>query len=99
MLFTVHDFGKSQVVSYSGGTALGFQNDKPNPGLRTYDTYINSARKMRAESANAGATVLLSNHSEFDNAVTKARELASRGFARGADRLREVRGRSVTTHG
>lgn len=80
MLFTVHDFGKAQVVSYSGGTALGFQNDKPNPGLKNYDTYINSARKMQAESVNAGATVLLSNHSEFDNAATKTRELAGRGF-------------------
>lgn len=80
MLFTVHDFGTAHTVSYSGGTALGFQNDKPNPGLKNYDTYINSARKMQAESTNAGADVLLSNHSEFDNAVTKTRELASRGF-------------------
>jgi metallo-beta-lactamase class B len=79
-LFTVHDHGTPVTVAYSGGTALGFQNDKPDPGLKNYTTYINSAKKMQKDAVNAKATVLLSNHSEFDNAVTKTRELPSRGF-------------------
>jgi metallo-beta-lactamase class B len=79
-LFTAYDHGTPQEVAYSGGTALGFQNDKANPGLTNYDTYINSAKTMQKAAVKAGATVLLSNHSEFDNAVTKTRELPSRGF-------------------
>ena len=34
---------------------------------------------MAAQAEATGATVLLSNHSEFDNAVSKNRMLASRG--------------------
>ncbi|MFI6348095.1 MBL fold metallo-hydrolase [Streptomyces sp. NPDC050560] len=79
-LFQVTDHGTPHTVAYSGGTALGFQNDKPDPGLANYRTYIDSARTMRKAATSAGATVLLSNHSEFDNAVTKTRELPSRGF-------------------
>jgi metallo-beta-lactamase class B len=80
MLFTVRDYGHPLTVSYSGGTAFGFQNDKPNPGIANYQTYIDSANRMQAESVHAGATVLLSNHTEFDNASVKTRMLASRGF-------------------
>lgn len=79
-LFTAYDHGTPQEVAYSGGTAFGFQNDKPNPGLTNYETYINSAKTMQKAAVKAGATVLISNHSEFDNAVTKTRELPSRGF-------------------
>jgi metallo-beta-lactamase class B len=80
MLFTVHDFGHPVTVAYSGGTAFGFQNSTPVPGIANYQTYINSAKKMQNAATHAGATVLMSNHSEFDNAVTKTRELAGRGF-------------------
>lgn len=79
-LFTVHDHGRPVTVAYSGGTALGFQNDKPDPGIANLQQYIDSATKMQKDAVKAGATVLLSNHSEFDNAVTKTRELPSRGF-------------------
>ncbi|MEW2521387.1 MBL fold metallo-hydrolase [Actinacidiphila alni] len=79
-LFTVHDHGQPLTVAYSGGTALGFQNDKPDPGIANLNQYINSAQTMQKAAVKAGATVLLSNHSEFDNAVTKTRELPSRGF-------------------
>jgi metallo-beta-lactamase class B len=73
MLFTVKDQGKPLMVAYSGGTAFNFVNDVPH-----FDTYIASQRKMAAAAAVAGASVLMSNHSEFDNAVTKIKTMAAR---------------------
>ena len=61
------------MVAYSGGTAFNFPNDVPH-----FDTYINSQRKMAAPAAAANAGILMSNHSEFDNAVTKIKMLAAR---------------------
>ena len=73
MLFTVKDNGKPINVAYSGGTAFNFPSTIPN-----FDTYINSQRKMAAAAASAHASILLSNHSEFDNVVSKIKMLASR---------------------
>ena len=73
MIFEVKDSGKPLTVAYSGGTAFNFVNTVPN-----FDIYINSQRKMAAAAANTKATVLMSNYSEFDNAVTKIRTIASR---------------------
>src|SRR4051794_10027436 len=73
MLFEVKDNGKPLTVAYSGGTAFNFVNDVPH-----FDTYIASQRKMGAAAAQAKASVLMSNHSEFDNAVTKIKMMAAR---------------------
>lgn len=73
MLFTVKDNGKPLTVAYSGGTAFNFVNDVPH-----FDTYIASQRKIAAAAAQANASVLMSNHSEFDNAVTKIKMMAAR---------------------
>jgi metallo-beta-lactamase class B len=73
MLFEVRDNGTPLMVAYSGGTAFNFPNDVPH-----FETYINSQRKMAAVTAAANASVLMSNHSEFDNAVTKIKMLAAR---------------------
>ena len=73
MLFQVKDNGKPLTVAYSGGTAFNFPNDVPH-----FDTYIASQRKMAAAAAAANATILMSNHSEFDNAVTKIKMMAAR---------------------
>src|ERR1700688_2298413 len=73
MFFQVKDNGRPLTVAYSGGTAFNFPNDVPH-----FDTYINSQRKMAAQAAAANATILMSNHSEFDNAVTKIKTLAGR---------------------
>jgi metallo-beta-lactamase class B len=73
MLFEVRDNGTPLMVAYSGGTAFNFLNDVPH-----FETYINSQRKMAAAAAAANASVLMSNHSEFDNAVTKIKMLAAR---------------------
>lgn len=73
MIFEVKDGGKPLIVAYSGGTAFNFVNTVP-----AFETYIASQRKMAAAAAGAKATVLMSNHSEFDNAVTKIRTIAAR---------------------
>ena len=73
MIFEVRDNGTPRMVAYSGGTAFNFINDAPH-----FETYINSQRKMAAAAAAANAGILMSNHSEFDNAVTKIKMLAAR---------------------
>ena len=73
MIFTVKDNGKPLTVAYSGGTAFNFPSTAAN-----FDIYIKSQSKMAAAAASANATVLMSNHSEFDSATSKIRMLASR---------------------
>ena len=72
-LFEVRDNGKPLRVAYVGGTAIPF-----NSNAAFYDGYIASAKKMAKAAADFGATVLLSNHSEFDDAFFKAHTAASR---------------------
>jgi len=72
-VFPVKDQGRTVMVAYSGGTLTGaFGND----GAR-WDEYIASQKKIAKAAADAGATVILSNHSEYDSAYTKARLLAA----------------------
>jgi len=73
MFFQVNDGGRPLTVAYSGGTAFNFVNDVPH-----FDTYITSQRKMAELAGIHNATVLMSNHSEFDNAVTKIKTMAAR---------------------
>ena len=75
MIFTVKDHGKPMVVAYSGGTSNIPLVHNP-AGL---SQFIDSQRKMGKAAADAGATVLMTNHSEFDGAYTKVRLLAARG--------------------
>ena len=77
--FTVLDRGKPVNLAYSGGTAFNFVNNIPDPGIKNFQNYIDSQKHMAAKAAETKATVLLSNHSEFDNAVNKNRMLAGRG--------------------
>ncbi|HZT63857.1 MAG TPA: hypothetical protein VFA36_12020, partial [Burkholderiales bacterium] len=77
--FSVLDRGKRLNVAYSGGTAFNFVNNTPDPGIRNFQIYIDSQKRMAGHAAASSATVLLSNHSEFDNAVNKNRMLAGRG--------------------
>jgi metallo-beta-lactamase class B len=77
--FTVRDKGRPVNVAYSGGTAFNFVNNTPNPGIQNFQTYIRSQQHMAAQAAATRATVILSNHSEFDNAVNKNRMIAGRG--------------------
>jgi metallo-beta-lactamase class B len=73
MLFEAKDGGRPPTVAYSGGTAFNFVNDVPH-----FDTYIASQCKMAERASRRNATVLMSNHSEFDNAVIKIKMLAAR---------------------
>ena len=73
MTFRVKDNGRPLSVAYSGGTAFNFPND-----VQHFDTYIASQRKMAVAADEAYASILMSNHSEFDNAVTKIKMMAAR---------------------
>jgi metallo-beta-lactamase class B len=72
-LFEVQDNGKPLKVAYVGGTAIPFGDT-----AEYYDRYISSSEKMAKAAAAYGATVLLSNHSEFDDAYFKAHAAANR---------------------
>ena len=68
-VFPVKDQGRSVTVAYSGGTLTGaFGAD-----AKRWDEYVASQLKIAKTAADAGATVVLSNHSEYDGAYTKAR--------------------------
>jgi metallo-beta-lactamase class B len=68
-VFPVKDQGRPVMVAYSGGTLTGaFGTDAAR-----WDEYAGSQRKIAKVAADAGATVILSNHSEYDGAYTKAR--------------------------
>jgi len=68
MIFTVKDHNKPVTIAYSGGTAFNFPKD-----VARYDTYIASQKKMADAAKAAGATVIMSNHSEFDDAWDRGR--------------------------
>jgi metallo-beta-lactamase class B len=74
MIFQVKDKGTPRAVAFSGGTEFNFVNDVPH-----FDTYIASAQRFAAAAAAAGATILMTNQSEYDGAAAKIRMLASRG--------------------
>jgi metallo-beta-lactamase class B len=72
-LFEIRDNGKLLRVAYVGGTAIPF-----NGSAAYYDGYIASSKKMAKAAADYGATALMSNHSEFDDAYFKAHTAANR---------------------
>jgi len=72
-IFPVRNGGSTIMAAYSGGTLTGaFGTD----GAR-WDEYIASQKKIQAAAAAAKAQVILSNHSEYDGAYTKARLIAA----------------------
>jgi len=66
--FPVKDAGRTLIVAYSGGTAFNFPRQAAN-----FAIYRDSQRKMTEVADAAGATVLMSNHTEFDRAYDRAR--------------------------
>ena len=66
--FPVKDAGRTLIVAYSGGTAFNFPRQAAN-----FAVYRDSQRKMIEVAGAAGATVLMSNHTEFDRAYDRAR--------------------------
>ena len=76
-IFPVRDAGRRLMVAYSGGTAFNFPRQAD-----TFAVYRDSQRRLAEAARAAGATVLMSNHTEFDRAYDRAR-LAQ--LPRGAD--------------
>ncbi|HWY66713.1 MAG TPA: MBL fold metallo-hydrolase [Rhizomicrobium sp.] len=68
MLFPVKDNGKTLEVAYSGGMGFNFPRSPER-----FDTYIASARKFADAAKAAGATIIFSNHSMYDQAWTRSR--------------------------
>jgi metallo-beta-lactamase class B len=67
-LFPVQDGGRTLRVAYSGGTAFNFPRRAEN-----FAVYRDSAKKMALAAAAVDATVLMTNHTEFDGAYDRAR--------------------------
>ena len=67
-VFPVKDGGRTVTVAYSGGTAFNFARRAEN-----FAIYRDSARKMFDAAGAGGATVLMTNHTEFDRAYDRAR--------------------------
>jgi metallo-beta-lactamase class B len=72
-IFPARHNGERVIVAYSGGTLTGAFGTN----AARWDEYIASQRTIARAAADAGATVILSNHSEYDNAYTKARLIAA----------------------
>jgi metallo-beta-lactamase class B len=75
-LIPVKDNGKPLTVAYSGGMGFNFPRSRER-----FDTYINSAEKMRAAAKTAGASIVFSNHSMYDLAWTRSRVARKPGEA------------------
>ena len=67
-VFPVKDRGRTLMVAYSGGTAFNFPRRAEN-----FAAYRDTQRKMIDIAGAAGATVLMTNHTEFDRAYDRAR--------------------------
>lgn len=67
-IFPVKDGNRTLTVAYSGGTAFNFPRLAGN-----FAIYRDSASKMLEAARAAGATVLMTNHTEFDRAYDRAR--------------------------
>ena len=72
-VFPVREGGRTIMAAYSGGTLTGAFGTN---GAR-WDEYVASQKKIAAAAAAANAQVILSNHSEYDGAYTKARLIAA----------------------
>jgi metallo-beta-lactamase class B len=67
-LFPVKDGARSLVVAYAGGTAFNFPRS-----AEAFEIYRDSQIRMAELARAAGATVLMSNHTEFDRAYDRVR--------------------------
>jgi metallo-beta-lactamase class B len=67
-IFPVNDRGRTLTVAYSGGTAFNFPRQ-----AETFAVYRDSQKKMADAARAAAATILMSNHTEFDRAYDRVR--------------------------
>jgi len=87
-LIPLTDGGEKHVAALWGGTLFNFA-----PDAARFKAYADSAARMRTLAANAGADVLLSNHTDYDGSKIKLPALAQR--APGAPNPYVVGGDSV----
>jgi metallo-beta-lactamase class B len=66
------DHGRTRIVAYSGGTAYNFPRS-----VSRFQAYVDTQKRFAKIAADAGATVMLSNHSEFDEGYMKARMIST----------------------
>ena len=67
-IFPVSEGGRTLTVMYAGGTAFNFP-----PSAEAFAVYRDSMNRSAELARAAGATVLMSNHTEFDRAYDRAR--------------------------
>jgi metallo-beta-lactamase class B len=72
-IIPVKDQGRPHVAALWGGTAFNFRHTRQN-----FDTYIASAERFSKLAAEAGADVILSNHTDFDGSTRKLPALLTR---------------------
>ena len=83
-LIPVLDGGKRHVAAYWGGTAFNWVTNRnayitaERPDSFWFNRYIQSAQRFRTLARNAGADVILSNHTAFDGSKTKLPAMATR---------------------
>ena len=83
-LIPVRDAGRPHLAAYWGGSAFNWVTNRAGyitperPDRFWFGRYIDSARRFRQLAAEAGADVLLSNHTAFDGSKTKLPALATR---------------------
>ena len=64
--------GMNRVIAYPGGTAYNFPRS-----VARFQAYIDTQKRFAMLAKNAGASVIVSNHSEFDEAYMKVRMISS----------------------
>lgn len=83
-LIPVRDGSARHVAAYWGGTAFNWVTNRAGyiTAERTdrfwFNNYINSAQRFRTLARNAGADVVISNHTNFDGSKTKLPAMATR---------------------
>jgi len=83
-LIPVVDGATRHVAAYWGGTAFNWVANRPayitpeRPDSFWFNHYIQSAQRFRTLARNAGADVILSNHTAFDGSKTKLPAMATR---------------------
>ena len=75
-IIPVKDQGRPHVVAEWGGTAFNF-----TPSAAAFKTYVESARRFSNIVTQAGADVIISNHTSYDGSKVKQPALATRRAA------------------
>jgi metallo-beta-lactamase class B len=77
-LLPVHDRGTPHVAALWGGTLFNFRDAADDPRDLRLATYAESAARFRGVVREAGADILLSNHTAYDGSTVKIPALARR---------------------